>query len=341
MKILRPLAILIVLSLSATLLIQAQDDDLSDILPLSADLTYTVRSSDTLDTIGTLFDVSPVCIAETNDIELNGGLSIGQQLLIAVDCPIYGADPTYNAQGFVRNPRAGIVFDNTCDSGYRIAGEVNFTMAGMVLNVDDAGLQASNVSNDDGDCLDVASGSLPFLDVPTDDEGQGGASRIYIMRAGDTVDTVAARFDIAVESVLMTNDIERSEARFLVSGTRLIIPTGAPEFGVVPANDPDFDPEQGGAGAAYVVQPGDVLDSIAAGANLDLACLQEANNISNAGDIFPGDVIVLDGTCPPYRGLGAPLSSFITTADATSESGGGETTEEDSASDEEATPLGG
>ena len=332
----------VMLLLSLSIIAQAQTEtveDINDILPLSADITYTVRGSDTLDGIGALFDVSPPCIAETNEIELRGRLSVGQQLLISVECPIYGADPTYNGQAFVENSRAGLRFDNTCDSGYRIRDEVNYVMAAMLLNVEEAGLQASNIENGDGDCLEIAAGALPALDTPTDEEGQGGGSRIYVMRAGDTIDVIASRFDIATESILTANDISRSEARFLPAGTRLVIPTGAPEFGVVPASDPDFDPEQGGANAAYVVQPGDVLDSIAASANLDLTCLQEANDIARAGDIFPGDVIILDGSCPPYRGLGAPIENFVTTTD---ESGGGSTPDEGTDdTDGEAQPLGG
>jgi LysM repeat protein len=74
------------------------------------------------------------------------------------------------------------------------------------------------------------------------------------------------------------------------------------------------------AGGSYTVQPGDVLDLIAAEFNVDLDCLADANQLGNPARIFPGQVLTIPGNCPPYSGLSTPRPDRDEAAD---DQGGG------------------
>lgn len=52
----------------------------------------------------------------------------------------------------------------------------------------------------------------------------------------------------------------------------------------------------------YTVQPRDVLDLIAASYDVDTACLAEANDLTNPNRLEVGQVILIDFSCPRYRG---------------------------------------
>ena len=90
---------------------QAQDD--GSLLPITEDMTYTVRPADTLETIGALFDVLPACIAEMNGIDHNNRINVGDELLISIDCPFYDGEAT------VTTPREVTNFVDDCE-GYRV-----------------------------------------------------------------------------------------------------------------------------------------------------------------------------------------------------------------------------
>lgn len=52
----------------------------------------------------------------------------------------------------------------------------------------------------------------------------------------------------------------------------------------------------------YTVQPGDILDLIAATFDVQLACLAQLNTLDNPARIFPGDTLIISPECPPYDG---------------------------------------
>ncbi|MBL8166002.1 MAG: LysM peptidoglycan-binding domain-containing protein [Anaerolineae bacterium] len=54
---------------------------------------------------------------------------------------------------------------------------------------------------------------------------------------------------------------------------------------------------------SYVVQSGDILDSIAASFDVQTACLAEGNNLGAGNEIKPGQELVIDFSCPRYDGL--------------------------------------
>ena len=55
--------------------------------------------------------------------------------------------------------------------------------------------------------------------------------------------------------------------------------------------------------STYTVEYGDVLDVIAAGFDVSVACLAEESGIANPNDVRPGQTLIISRSCPPYDGL--------------------------------------
>jgi LysM repeat protein len=116
--------------------------------------------------------------------------------------------------------------------------------------------------------------------------------------------------DVSLISLQKANEVTNSFK--LYPGTTLVIPEGAPPYGVYPALEnpasEDSTLGQGGGGNVYVVQIADTLDTIAAENNLQIQCLVDVNQLEKPGLIRPGQMLVLDATCPPYEGSLMPIA---------------------------------
>jgi LysM repeat protein len=64
---------------------------------------------------------------------------------------------------------------------------------------------------------------------------------------------------------------------------------------------------QDGGTASYTVEPGDILDTIAAGFDVQTSCLAEMNDLTRPDRIKSGDVLLISYDCPPYDG-----ANFVT-----------------------------
>lgn len=233
--------------------------------------SYTVVRGDTLDGIAAQFDVQTSCLATANDLLKPGELEIGQSLVIDLSCPVYdGLDTVLNPRGSAGDAGQG---------GGTVSGQ-----GGGVANDDDSGPQAG----------------------PNDDS--------YTVERGDTLDTIAQEFNISVVSLRLVNELDAGEA--IMPGMSLIIPADAPAYGQFPAlvnpNAPAASAElgQGGGGAnagpgdtVYVVQPRDMIDSIGAQYDKQVACIVEANALTEPHKIFPGQTIIVPASCPAYDGF--------------------------------------
>lgn len=135
--------------------------------------------------------------------------------------------------------------------------------------------------------------------------GEASAVQTYTVVRGDSLNLIARRLNISAEAIRLVNLLPPG-AR-LTPGMELIIPLGAPAYGLYPA----LENVAQGAGATYIIQPGDALDLIAAYFNIDLACLAERSGISNPQRIFPGQSLLLPLDCPPYSGISTPRPSQI------------------------------
>ncbi len=293
--------------------VSAQD---SSQLPISEDVYYTIRPTDTLDSIGALFDISPRCITALNGLQRPSELKVGEELLLSVSCPRYAEDPTYLPTSSVLIPRDVVRVDECAG----VRASYSDTVAGIagLLGVSENDLRiANNLAADEEpryqQCL--------VMPAPTDAiAGQGGggtlpAGEFYVISFGDTLSGIAFERNVSVEALKIANNIDNSFT--IKAGTTIFIPADAPAFGEYPAM---FRLDQNGAvaGEEYVMQPGDTLDSVAQEKDVSLISLKMANNITNSFNIRAGTVIIIPEGAAKY-GQFPPL----TTLDSTAGQGGG------------------
>jgi len=294
-RFITPVLIILILSIP----VFAQGD-----LPITEDVEYTVRSGDNLDTIGATFDVDPDCIVERNADSIGDGLSltIGDVLLISVECPFY--------DGLLRvdNPREVMTFVDDCE-GVRIqSGDT----VDLIAQENDIATAAILIENELEEGIDLEIGAclllpddapaygmaIPLRDNPPTDAtlGQGGAlipGEEYVVQSGDTLDVIAQEFNVSLISLQFANNIIRTGD--LVPGQILIIPDDAPEYGVYPAFDaPDF------SGEIYIIQEGDTLESIAEQFNVSTLALALNNEMDTLDDIYADRAILIPEGVPEF-----------------------------------------
>lgn len=297
-------------------------------LPLTSDLNYTVRAGDVLDTIAARFDVQIDCLRETNDLARTDIIRPGDTLLISLDCPFYdGARvvefPRSGAAG------AGAIDADTADTDTTTApvtqpaaGGENYTIQpgdtldviGQTFNVSVISLQRANdITNSRslraGQTILIPANAPPYGVFPADPidvdgEGVGGGvdGELYVIQPGDTLDVIGQRLDVSVVSLRVVNEI--SNSRSLRAGHTILIPAGAPPYGVFPALDmPELDGDGVGGGVdgeLYVIQPGDTLDVIAQERNISLISLKVVNDIASGRTLRAGQTILIPANAPPY-----------------------------------------
>ncbi len=288
-------------------------------VPVSAS-TYTVQPRDTIFTIAAALGVDPAALIAANfgpDDDPNL-LFAGQVLVIPGAAPQegiggggLGADQTYVVQPRDSLSSIAVAFDVAVESiAYANGLERPYVlMPGQVLVIP-------------GD-------APPFGVVPpapgqpgyrgpavSPAEGQGGGGLpvgdTYVVQPRDTLDTLAQVFDIAVESLIYANELEAPYV--IMPGQVLVIPAGAPPYGVVPPFPGQQLPAglmegQGGGGAGgadltgvsprgeggvYIVQAGDTILSIAFALDVPLLDFLRANaRLLNAVELEPGTELVI------------------------------------------------
>jgi LysM repeat protein len=122
------------------------------------------------------------------------------------------------------------------------------------------------------------------------------AQTTYVIQPGDTLGSIAARFNTTVAAIAAANNIVNPN--WIFAGDTLIIPGDGP-----PPTDPQpppTDPQPPAAGGTYTVQPGDTLSTIAVRFNTTVAAIAQLNGIANPNYIYAGQVLTIPG------GGGAP-----------------------------------
>jgi LysM repeat protein len=130
----------------------------------------------------------------------------------------------------------------------------------------------------------------------------------YTVQRGDTLDTIAQRYNISLDALLAANGLSIGET--IYPGDTLFIPGDAPVYGVGLLNEASGG-GGGDDGTAFLVQRGDTLDLIAAYYDVDLACLIEYNNIPSPPLLQIGEVVVIPFSCPPYAGLSTAVPGAL------------------------------
>lgn len=103
----------------------------------------------------------------------------------------------------------------------------------------------------------------------------------YSVQPGDTIDSIAAAFNISSNTLLWANDLSRGAA--LKVGQTLVVP---PVSGVI-----------------YAVRSGDTISDMAKTYKAKADDIIAFNNLSGEGDIFIGDVLIIPGGTMPSRAL--------------------------------------
>lgn len=136
-------------------------------------------------------------------------------------------------------------------------------------------------------------------------------SQTYTVEARDTLDQIAARFDVQTQCLAQANELTDPGA--LKVGQTLIIDLNCPLYdGVDFVTNPrstsgsslagSSTGGQGGgvAPSGYTVVRGDTLDTIGQSLNVSVMAIRVANELTESVVIFPGQNLVIPTDAPPY-----------------------------------------
>lgn len=118
--------------------------------------------------------------------------------------------------------------------------------------------------------------------IEDNSEPRGGIIE-YTVESGDTLSSVASKFDISLDTILWANDL--TSRSLIKPGQKLIIP---PASGII-----------------YYIKKGDTLSAIAKTYKGKVEEIIAFNELSDEGDIFIGDILIIPGGKMP-----APKKSY-------------------------------
>jgi LysM repeat protein len=127
-----------------------------------------------------------------------------------------------------------------------------------------------------------------------------GSSRIYTVKLGDTLASIAAEVGVSQAALIATNGIQDPD--FLWVGQKLVIP-GAPDVSTLPPLT--------GTQIQYTVAAGDTLGRIAQKYGTTAAAIARANNLTSPDLIRVGMKLVIPGPEETPRTYTGPVSRFV------------------------------
>lgn len=226
--------------------------------------TYTIEPYDTLDSIGARFDVQVACLAKVNELRGGGAfIEPGQTLTIDFGCPLYeGYDTVLNP----RDPNAAVQEGlgqggggGAADQRYQVQRGDTLDTIGQALNVSVVAIQVANDLKPGGIIqpglnLVIPAGAplygeFPILTDPanptgdSNELGQGGGAALgpndqeYVVQRGDTLDGIAAAFDVKMSCLAEGNNLESPNRIF--PGQYLVVSLECPRYdGYAPVLNP-------------------------------------------------------------------------------------------------------
>ena len=122
----------------------------------------------------------------------------------------------------------------------------------------------------------------------------------YIVRPGDTLSAIAARFGVTEAALRSANAL--SNVDMIFAGRPLALPASAPSLpasagtggspdGVSPASSPGT--------RTYIVRYGDTLSAVAVRFGVSEAALRAANSLANSDLIYAGQTLTISGSSTP------------------------------------------
>lgn len=124
--------------------------------------------------------------------------------------------------------------------------------------------------------LAVIAALLLLLALATAASAQGGI--VHIVRYGETLGTIAARYGTTVSAIASANSIYNINR--IYAGQRLFIPAAPPS-------------DRLNGTTVYIVGRGDFLAAIARRFGTTVGAISSANGIANPNVIFPGQRLVI------------------------------------------------
>ncbi len=121
------------------------------------------------------------------------------------------------------------------------------------------------------------------------------ATRTHVVRSGDTLIGISARYHVSLASLLKTNRL--STRSFLQIGQKVRVRGAAGAASTAKSASSRTKPAA--KGTAYTVRSGDTLDGIARAHHTTVSAITRANAISAKAFIHPGQRLSLSGTKTP------------------------------------------
>ena len=155
--------------------------------------------------------------------------------------------------------------------------------------------------------------SITFVSAQ-DDEGESAtelpelpltSDYVYVVQTGDTLDEIAAVFDIRLACIREVNDIGTTDSDGIIrAGDEILMDTDCPAYdGQLTVEFPrDNAPGRTGDDGTYVVQPGDTLDTIGQALNMSVVEIRLLNDLPDTYVLMSGEVLTIpaEGNRTPY-----------------------------------------
>jgi LysM repeat protein len=138
--------------------------------------------------------------------------------------------------------------------------------------------------------------SVPRTSAPAKAaSSSGGASRVHVVRSGDTLSHIAARYHVSLAALLKTNHL--AAHAFIQPGQRILVRGAASQAAA---------PHGSATTTTYRVRAGDTLGSIALRHHTSVAAVARASKISSRALIHPGQTLRVPGKAKSSSSSSAP-----------------------------------
>lgn len=251
---------------------------------------HMVQWGENLATIALRYGISMEALAAANGISDPNLIYIGQELVVpsagapqpsmqaaAAPAPAVPAAPAPLAAA----PAASSYNVQYGDTLTSIAGRFGCTVEDLIaLN----GLRDRFIYI--GQQLNVPQAGAGPQFVPGPVAANPAPGAMHTVQPGETLSALAYRYGTSVNDIMQQNNLH---SPWILEGQRLVIP-GQVARGI------DQPP-----GSFYTVQVGDTLAGIALRHGTSVASILQANNLPQAGFIFPGQELVIPGKVQPVE----------------------------------------
>ncbi len=118
---------------------------------------------------------------------------------------------------------------------------------------------------------------------------------VYVVQAGDTLYSIAQRFETTVDAIVAANNLE--DPSLIRVGQRLVIPTSRPEL--LPEPQPEPQPES----RIHPVRPGETLPALAFHYGTSVWLLAQANELDRWDLLWPGQLLSIPQPTAEHAGV--------------------------------------